>query len=285
MVKKLLTWSVGLSALLVVVAGINVVLSARLSRPRQPAAAAPPKPSRLQLTVIADATCTDCWSIEPVVAAISKQNVTVERSNLDRSEARAVQLVQQYGITKLPMVVITGELDQDAALKALWPKVGDRVGEAVVYRGTLPPYVEPATGAVKGRVTVTLVTDTTCATCYDVNKHRLILSQFGIRDTAATTVDVRSAEGKKLRQTYQLRNVPTFLLQGEVGEYVNLDRIWPQVGSIEADGTYVFRNGVPDMGTYRDLKTGAVVKPTPTPTPRPTATPAPSPAAAASPRG
>ena len=229
----------------------------------------PRPPAKLAMTVITDPACGDCSSLEPIIAAIAKRNVTVARTNLTRTDPAAQELFRQYKIEIIPSLVITGELDADVELASAWPRLGEQVGAAVVLKTPTPPYALAANGEVKGRVRLTLIGDERCTDCYDVNDHRQILSSFGVRDSAATTIDIRSAPGQQLRQKYGIREVPTVLLQGEVAEYAALGRIWPQVGTVEADGTYVLRSGVKDMGVYSDLASGAVVRPSPTPQPSP----------------
>lgn len=274
--RKLGLYGQALAAAAVVLAVVNLGVTLRLGPGRPVPGQAKPSPRppvQLQVTVIDDPGCTECWNAEPVVATLRRMNATVGRTDLNRTDAAAQELIAKYQIEKLPGVVISGELERDPAVASALAQLGERVGDAVVFRAPLPPYALAASGEVKGRVQLTLVSDATCATCYEVREHQQILARFGISDPRATTLDVRSPAGRKLRQTYRLREVPTFVLQGEVAEYAQLTRIWSQVGTVETDGAYVFRAGVKDMGPYRDLATGAVIKPTPAPRPSPTVRP------------
>jgi hypothetical protein len=85
------------------------------------------------------------------------------------------------------------------------------------------------------------------------------------------TVEVNSAEGKDLIKKYKITAVPTILLSGDLEEYENFQQVWPQVGTVEADGMHVFREpGEKIMGSYKDLKTGKLVEaPAPAPQPAP----------------
>ena len=56
--------------------------------------------------------------------------------------------------------------------------------------------------------------------------------------------------------------MPTILLKGDLSEYTGLQQIWPQVGKITDDGTYIFTK-LDEMGSYMSLKTGKLVVVTP----------------------
>jgi len=125
------------------------------------------------------------------------------------------------------------------------------------------PYTDTDTGAVKGRIKLSLLTDISCTECYDVTQHELILKEsFGI-DTTANVVDTKSSAGQALIRTYKIKLVPTIVLSGETDEYPGLKSVWSQVGVVASDGAYVFTTGVPLMGTYKDLTTNKVVTPAP----------------------
>ena len=72
------------------------------------------------------------------------------------------------------------------------------------------------------------------------------------------TVDIASDEGKALIKKYSIKSVPTIILSKDADAYPALKQIWQQVGSVEEDGNYVFRE-VTQMGSYKDLTTGDVV--------------------------
>ena len=61
---------------------------------------------------------------------------------------------------------------------------------------------------------------------------------------------------------YAIKQTPTVLLSKEAGAYGGLTATWAQVGSVEADGTLVFRkNSALGALVYEDLETGETVRP------------------------
>ena len=66
------------------------------------------------------------------------------------------------------------------------------------------------------------------------------------------TVDVSSAEGRSLMRTYSITAVPTVILSKDAVAYDALMRAWASVGTVEKDGSLVFRD-LSVMGKYRKI--------------------------------
>lgn len=118
--------------------------------------------------------------------------------------------------------------------------------------------------AIAARPKLILLTDKSCTECYPVSIHEKILSGFNFvpQDKDKKTVDYQSTEGKKLIAKYQIKLIPTIILGGDISAYPKLQQVWQQVGTVEKDGAYVFRDGVQQMnfyGAYRDLTTGQII--------------------------
>lgn len=217
------------------------------------------RPATLDLTLITDDTCQDCFNINLVASSIAKENVKIKsQKTVDRASDEGKQLIAKYSIKKLPTLLAQGELDKDANLAQFFTKTGNINEDTFVFRQVGGPFVDADTGKVKGRVTLTLIPDITCAECYDVTQHELVLQQFGI-NTVGKIADVKSAAGQALINKYGIKMVPAFVITGDTNEYPSLKTVWPEVGVIASDGAYVFTKGVPLMGTYKNLTTNKVI--------------------------
>ena len=223
------------------------------------------KPYAFSLITIAPENCPECFTTAPLIDALKKQNITItEERTLNATENEAKNLIEQYKILKLPTLIAKGAFDKNDALKKQLETIGTVTGDTFVWTQVQPPYTEVATGNVRGKFSVTYVTDTTCKTCYDVMRHQQAMANLGLKPADDKVIDIHSAEGKKLRTEYALTAVPTIILTGDLTEYDSLKAVWPSVGTIEKDGTYIFReNGIilAAMGAYRNLKTGKIVTP------------------------
>lgn len=266
--RYLMRPQLAIAVLAAAVAALNVASTAELFGRGNPQTA-PVAPPRLQVAVITDAACTECATLAAVVAQLSRLNAALEPTTLERNSAQGAALITRYGITAVPTLVVTGSLDATPELTAFLQQLGRRAADAVVLDPPIPPYRDLESGEIRGRVAITLLDDAACTACYDVNEHLTILGRFGIKDQKPQRLDVRSPDGIALRRDFGITQVPTFVLTGEVAKYEGLANIWAQVGTREKDGVYVFRQGVASMGTYRDLASGAIVRPAPTPKPSP----------------
>ncbi|MDO8581617.1 MAG: hypothetical protein Q7S16_01965 [bacterium] len=231
------------------------------------------KPPTFAFTTIAPENCPECFTVTPLIDALKKQNVSVGSERfLSASDPEATQLMAQYKIEKLPTLIIKGDFGKQEELKKQLETIGTVADDTFVWTSVQPPYKEIATGNIRGKFSVTYITDTTCKTCYDVMRHQQAMANLGLKAVDDSVVDIRSTEGKKLQKQYTLTAVPTIILTGDLGEYDSLKAVWQSVGTQEKDGAYVFReNGIAlaAMGAYRNLKTGKIVTPPP-PTPPPT---------------
>jgi thiol-disulfide isomerase/thioredoxin len=210
-----------------------------------------------------DKTCVDCFNLNTILDQIKKENVKINSNQtIDASSAEGKQLIEQFAIKKLPTFLVKGELEKNSVLTKFFSQAGDTADNTFVFRQTGGPYIDTATGKVKGKLNLILITDITCAECYDVTQHEAILSQFGMQPTSKV-VDVKSTEGKSLVSKYGIKMVPAFVLSGDVAAYPSFKPVWPEVGMIASDGAYVFTKGVPFMGVYKNLTTNKVITPAP----------------------
>ena len=53
--------------------------------------------------------------------------------------------------------------------------------------------------------------------------------------------------------------MPTIILSKEASAYPRLTAVWKDVGTVEEDGTYIFRK-TELMGVSKDLETGSLIK-------------------------
>ncbi|MFA5047813.1 MAG: hypothetical protein WC516_02090 [Patescibacteria group bacterium] len=218
----------------------------------------------IKITVLTKKDCPECWDVNLFIDALKQKNIKNSKAKtvyIDSSQGK--KLIDQYKITKVPTVLLSGDLTGDADLKAGLAVLGDIVDKVFVLRQIIPPYIDVKTGEEKGKLAVIYLTDSSCKTCYDVNLHADILkNKFVIEPKVAKTVDVNSDEGKQLVTKYKIKFVPTFLLQGQVSEYTGLEQIWSQIGQVASDGTYIFTQ-VDQMGTYKDLTKNKTITPPP----------------------
>ena len=186
-----------------------------------------------------------------------------EENTVWASSSAGLSLIRNYNITKAPSFTLSSDAFEYDIIKEAWSQVGTVENDgSLVYREVSPPYFDLTTKETKGLVDVTFITDETCTECYNVTVHKAILTNpagYNLYIREEKFIDIADDEGEELLEKYNITAVPTFILTEGAQYYTMLNAIWPQVGTVEDDGTYVFRNiGVMEV-VYRDLTTGEVV--------------------------
>jgi hypothetical protein len=220
-----------------------------------------------RLIVIKADNCADCFEITQVTdfvkGALGIDYKSVKE--LKASDVDAGVLIKMHKIEFLPTFILQGNikaLDLGKVLDESSTLV--KTDKLFVYKNRYPPFVNVATGDVEGRFGVVYLTDKACKTCYDVHLHDIALSNLIMVPSTTSSYDVASPEGRKMVSDYKINYAPTIILKGDLAAYQNFPSLWTTVGSVEKDGTYVFREkGLDIMGTYRNIWNGRLVTPKP----------------------
>ncbi len=234
------------------------------------------RPANIEIITVNDSSCAACADLNIYIDAVKKQNVKVaaEKTVAANSE-EGKSIIKNFEITRLPIFVVKGELEKNDGLKNLLNRLGKIKDRVFVFTVNPAPYFDIASGKIKGAVNITLISDKSCAECQNAQIYKQILTRFGImKFSTETNLDKSDLNAKLIIKKYKIEAVPTFILTGEISEYPNLSNTWTQVGTIEKDGAYVFRELKATGLTYVNLKTGKIVKPE-TATPTPSSTPKP----------
>ena len=210
-------------------------------------------------TLIRDASCDACIDMSSVAGMIARAGAEIYRTEtLDYPSPEAEKLFDEYGIERVPALVISGEVSHyPDAMDIITRLGGIERGGFYVINAVQPPYIETASGSVAGLVELVNIVDRTCEDCYNVSMHLDILRNMGLYIDSAKTFDVSSPEGKEIIRKYNITRVPTIVLSPEAGRYALFSSVWNQVGTVEADGWRVFRNMEALAGAkYRTLTSG-----------------------------
>ena len=97
------------------------------------------------------------------------------------------------------------------------------------------------------------VSDIACAKCGDITKLINQMKASGIKIVEQKNISSSSDEGTALISKYNLDFVPTIILSKDADAYPIVNQAWIQLGTKEADGSYVLRTVYPP---YINLTTG-----------------------------
>ncbi|PIN87532.1 hypothetical protein COV12_03355 [Candidatus Woesearchaeota archaeon CG10_big_fil_rev_8_21_14_0_10_32_24] len=216
----------------------------------------------VKLTMIKDKKCTICTGLDNFVNSLKQVGISIsDEKNIDVSEQKGKDLIESLKIMKLPAILISEDIEEYPISQNL-EQAGIKKIEGTYVVESLAPYVEVNTGKIRGSIELVLVSDKDCEECYDVNIHQQIFGQMGMAIENIKSVDISSSEGIRLKEKYNLVNIPTLILKGDLAAYQGFDQIWKNVGTIETNGDYVFRN-IEQIGqgiVYKNLETGEIVK-------------------------
>lgn len=222
------------------------------------------KPAEIELTLITPVDCEECVDGNILMEEIQKQDVRLLNSEtFTQDSEEGLALMDTYSIERLPAILVKGQYDKQNVQEAFASLEGEEQNGTLVIEVTQPVYIDLASGEPVGLVDVTYLTDSSCADCYDPVRHKTILqNNFGVTIQSEQTIDARSTQGRALINQYDIKQTPTVLLSSQALAYTRLAQTWTQVGTIEEDGTFVFRTNTA-LGdvTYKDLETGEIILP------------------------
>jgi len=219
--------------------------------------------SSVEVTLLTTPDCPDCFDLAPLREYLEQNGVATDQIKEVAYDSKAGQkLVKAHEISSVPTAIIPGAITDLEFMSGVVENLGKIKNGAFVITELQPPFIDVATGDVFGRFEMTVLSDATCTECYDPALHDQVLARLAMKPYATTTIDIGSEEGKALVESYVITSVPTILLRGDLDRYSTLQDVWTSVGTIENDGTYVLRQGVANMGTYKRLSDGMVIEPT-----------------------
>ncbi len=206
--------------------------------------------------------CAQCTDLTTLVDLLKQQvSITgVKKVTISSVEGKA--LVAKYNISVVPTLIFDSEASLYPTISGVWKNVGtvEKDG-SLVMRVINPPFYSIPEGKMKGLVTLTTIEDKSCKECYNASINKLILRQMGVQLEKEKTLDVLVPEAQGLIAKYKITKVPTIMLTGDMGSYAPLVKAWVDVGTVEADGSYVLRKVELFEQPYKDLEQKKVIMP------------------------
>ena len=218
----------------------------------------------MEITFITAPDCEECFDARVMIDPLEQSGqVKIARQDaVEYTSAQGRELLEKYAINNVPTLLIRGQTESVFDSASFTQYLGTVEGDGtLVVRKVPPPYKDLASGAVRGKFSVTYIADKTCAECYDAALHRRALDSLLMNPAAEKFVDRGDPEGAELIRNYSIKTLPTIVMTGELDLYPQLAQVWSTVGTIENDGAYIFRHGQELVGKYLDLTSGQVVEP------------------------
>ena len=208
----------------------------------------------VELYVIENPDCKECLNVSKVLEIIKGAPTLDVKSDktLAYDSEEGKEFVSKYNLQRLPafiLKIVSGE-----QMEGDMPPFEKREGD-LVYDQTPPPYFDVADGTVKGVISVTKITNSDCADCFDIEMLMKNLQTFGLAVGDEKTVAHDSEEGKELIEKYEITRIPTLIFSSDAAEYEQITQAWPEIGTTEDDGMMVLRIVNPP---YFDIESDSV---------------------------
>jgi hypothetical protein len=208
--------------------------------------------------------CTECVDQSGWIDTFKQNDIIMDGvTYVDVDSPQGTELADKYNISFVPTFIFSSDMGAYDIIKQNWNGLGTVEEDgSYVLRYKAVPYYDLKTLKVRGLVTLTYLTDKSCTSCYNVSIHKSIFGNplgFAMKIVNETTYDISDPTGKALIDKYKITNVPTVIMKGDPAAYARLTAVWPQVGTVDSDGSYVFRN-VGLLGVvYMNLTSGKIV--------------------------
>ena len=204
--------------------------------------------AKVKIKVIRDASCPNCFDLSLIIDLVKSKNVKIREEKIiefDSGESR--KLIDKYNIKKVPTVLVFGEIGNLSIANF------ERRGDALVFVKTLSPYVDAASGKVKGLVELTYIKKSGCDKCKELTSLISQFKQIGMKFDKETTLD--DIQAKELIEKYDIKKLPTLIFSEESAEYDTIKEGWQALGTVESDGSRVMRTINPP---YFDLESNDI---------------------------
>ncbi|MFH0737725.1 MAG: hypothetical protein V1827_03935 [Candidatus Micrarchaeota archaeon] len=201
--------------------------------------------------------CTECNPSVQFISALESAPANIVFSDIRYlEEDEAQDLIEDYGITNLPTILINDSGLVPYPIYADLSALGEVEDGWFILRSVPPPYLDlEANRSVRGMVEAIYLEDGSCPDCLDVSALSSYISvSAGLHISREERVDIASDEGIILAEKYNITMVPSLLYSPDAYHYVGFPEAWiSQDNTIEEDGWFVFR-GQPALGMpYRNI--------------------------------
>lgn len=215
------------------------------------------EPAELEAIELMDKSCENCFDASYLFNVLKEQNVVFERiREVDINSEEGKALKDQYKVTKIPIVFITGEINKNKDFLNAFQAYGQAKND-VLISDVYPPYIDLTKNETVGLVDLTIIYDATCTDCYNTKKHLDFLKAEGINPATTTKLDVSDEQAQQLITKYNITKVPTIILSPAAKYYKIFTEHWQEVGTVASDGYYIY-TAPEKIGTYKDLSTNEI---------------------------
>lgn len=187
--------------------------------------------------------CTECLSLMPLKTQFEKMGIKVGSYEIIGAEStRGLEMISEFNLDFAPTLLISKDIEEYGWVMPNIDGVLEDKGDYYLFKSAIAPYKDLDEGLIRGLVEITLINDSNCKECFDVNELKQSFQSMGVYINSEKILDISSYEGKKLIKRYNITSVPTIVLSKEILDYPQLRDVLGQVGTFnENDQSFIFR--------------------------------------------
>ncbi len=202
-----------------------------------------------------DANCENCFPLAPLKNKFEQMGVKMnEYEVVGAGSARGLEMVKKYNLDFAPALLISKNIDEYGWIMSEIKGLLVDKGDYYLFNSAIAPYKDLTNDVVRGNVRITLLEDSSCKDCFDVNKLKESFQAAGVSFISEKVLDISSFEGKAFAKKYNVTAVPTVVLSKEILDYSQIRGALKDAGTFdEKDQSFVFRK-LDAIGKFREVK-------------------------------
>ena len=197
----------------------------------------------VEIKEIQDISCSECSNFSSILNGLKNIKIKIENYEIvSSSSEKGKELIKENNIIFLNALLISKEIQEYWWIFSSLKNNLIEQEEYFVFSEKVYPYKELNTGIIKGKTNFIYLTDKNCVDCFNITNLKKGFQGLGVYITNEKNVDISSSEGKKIISKYKIKDIPTLIISKEISAYESLKEILDKLGTIEEDGSFVFRD-------------------------------------------
>jgi len=173
----------------------------------------------LEITII-DGCGEDCFDIDVISDGLkAREDFKIKKlERLDYNSEDARLLIQKFGITRIPAIIIKSKDPLADILNISNEDTFAINGDYIIFEKGVP-YLDLSSNKIKGNIELIEIQDTSCKQCGSFSLFKNWLEEMNVKVDNYKLIDSSSQEGKELIEKNNITYLPSILIEKEIEEY------------------------------------------------------------------
>jgi len=192
---------------------------------------------------LVDNNCSDCTSLSQFKTQFEGFGIKFNSYEvIDSDSIKGKELIKDNNLEFAPVLLLSKNIEEYWWVFESLKNYVTLEKNYYVFNTPVAPYMDLVTNKEKGKVDLIEINNNTCLDCFNVSSLKDSFIKMGVYFENEKTIDIESIEGKTMVRKYNITKIPTVILSNGINDYKNLESTLTEAGTIEKDGSFVFRN-------------------------------------------